>query len=94
MLFVIICTYVYVHVLYNYTECLNALISYVTAGSANAFHKVYEEPIVVSRQPTATAEEKIMGEARANQVRSYIHTYIQYILCVCTYVCVVLHNFM
>jgi len=37
-------------------------------GSASAFHKVYEEPIVASRQPTATAEEKVMGEARASQV--------------------------
>jgi len=41
-------------------------------GSASAFHKVYEEPIIASRQPTATAAEKVMGEARANQVISSI----------------------
>ena len=40
----------------------------VIIGSASAFRKVYEEPIVASRQPTATAEEKSIGEARANQV--------------------------
>ena len=44
------------------------LISVNVSGSASAFHKVYEEPIIASRQPTATAAEKIMGEARANQV--------------------------
>jgi len=39
-------------------------------GSASAFHKVYEEPIIASRQPTATTAEKVMGEARASQVIS------------------------
>ncbi|XP_065891843.1 DNA repair and recombination protein RAD54B-like isoform X2 [Dysidea avara] len=41
-------------------------------GSASAFHKVYEEPIIASRQPTATATEKVMGEARANQLNDLI----------------------
>ena len=45
----------------------------LTIGSASAFRKVYEEPIVASRQPTATTEEKVMGEARASQVgRGYV----------------------
>ena len=37
-------------------------------GSAAAFRKVYEEPIVLSRQPSATAEEKRLGESRAIEV--------------------------
>ena len=45
-------------------------------GSASAFHKVYEEPIIASRQPTATATEKVMGEARANQVITSSTAYI------------------
>ena len=55
----------------------------ITIGSASAFRKVYEEPIVASRQPTATIEEKVMGEARASQVCiGRIKLYIMYILCV------------
>ena len=42
----------------------------LTLGSASAFRKVYEEPIVASRLPTATPEEKVMGEARASQVEA------------------------
>ena len=54
------------------------LLPYV--GSASAFRKVYEEPIVASRQPTATAEEKSIGEARASQVHNklfivHLHVY-------------------
>lgn len=39
------------------------------AGSQAAFQKVYEGPIVLARQPTATAEEREVGNARAEEVR-------------------------
>ena len=39
-------------------------------GSHSAFKKVYEEPIVQSRQPNATTEEKDTGERRAEEVSS------------------------
>lgn len=48
---------------------LNALYD-VCSGSHGAFRRVYEDPIVQSRQPTATAEEKEIGETRANEVLS------------------------
>ena len=38
------------------------------SGSHSAFKKVYEEPIVQSRQPDATTEEKDIGERRAEEV--------------------------
>ncbi len=39
-----------------------------TLGSHGAFRRVYEGPIVQSRQPTATPEEREIGETRANEV--------------------------
>ena len=40
-------------------------------GSHAAFQRVYEDPIVLSRQPAATPEEKEIGETRANEVRKH-----------------------
>jgi len=37
-------------------------------GSHATFQRVYEDPIVLSRQPTATPEEKEVGETRAHEV--------------------------
>ncbi|KAG7470061.1 hypothetical protein MATL_G00135250 [Megalops atlanticus] len=37
-------------------------------GSSSAYRKVYEEPILRSRQPTATQEEKELGEERAAEL--------------------------
>ncbi|XP_077986095.1 DNA repair and recombination protein RAD54B-like [Glandiceps talaboti] len=37
-------------------------------GSRSAFKRVYEDPIVRSRQPEADEEEKELGEARANEL--------------------------
>ncbi|KAJ8353876.1 hypothetical protein SKAU_G00214430 [Synaphobranchus kaupii] len=37
-------------------------------GSSSAYRKVYEEPILRSRQPSATEEEKRLGEERAAEL--------------------------
>ncbi|KAJ8290984.1 hypothetical protein GJAV_G00019950 [Gymnothorax javanicus] len=37
-------------------------------GSSSAYRKVYEEPILRSRQPTATEEERQLGEERAAEL--------------------------
>ncbi|RUS75526.1 hypothetical protein EGW08_016716 [Elysia chlorotica] len=37
-------------------------------GSSSAFRRVYEEPIVASRQPRASAEEKELGSERAREL--------------------------
>ena len=52
------------------------------AGSASAFRKVYEEPIIASRQPTATNEEKVMGEARASQVHMLFSMPLSICMCI------------
>lgn len=46
---------------------------------------MYEEPIVASRQPTASAEEKVMGEARASQVEAAI-VCVRAHVSMCTYI--------
>ncbi|XP_031431560.1 DNA repair and recombination protein RAD54B [Clupea harengus] len=37
-------------------------------GSAAAYRKIYEEPIIRSRQPTCTQEERSLGEERATEL--------------------------
>ncbi|PIK38731.1 putative DNA repair and recombination protein RAD54B [Apostichopus japonicus] len=37
-------------------------------GTSNSFHRLYEEPVLRSRQPDATEEEKKIGETRANEL--------------------------
>ena len=37
-------------------------------GTIAAFRKVYEEPIIMSRQPNCVAEDKALGECRATEV--------------------------
>jgi DNA repair and recombination protein RAD54B len=37
-------------------------------GTAAAFRKIYEEPIVASRQPNCSAEERELGECRAAEL--------------------------
>ena len=44
------------------------MVPSITLGSQVTFRKVYEEPILVSQQPSATPEEKALGEARASEV--------------------------
>ena len=41
---------------------------YMYSGSQAAFRRVYEEPILQSRMPTATTDEKDVGENRAKEV--------------------------
>ncbi|KAL0985358.1 hypothetical protein UPYG_G00155900 [Umbra pygmaea] len=48
-----------------------AIIEFVNPGilgSSAAYRKVYEEPILRSRQPTCTEEERILGEERAAEL--------------------------
>ncbi|KAI4883629.1 hypothetical protein NFI96_012926 [Prochilodus magdalenae] len=37
-------------------------------GTSAAYRKIYEEPIIRSRQPTCTEEERCMGEERASEL--------------------------
>ncbi|XP_067094037.1 DNA repair and recombination protein RAD54B [Osmerus mordax] len=37
-------------------------------GSAAAYRKVYEEPLLRSRQPSCTEEERVLGEERASEL--------------------------
>lgn len=48
-----------------------AIIDFVNPGilgSSTAYRKVYEEPILYSRQPSCTEEEKLLGEERAAEL--------------------------
>ncbi|KAF7669720.1 hypothetical protein LDENG_00147250 [Lucifuga dentata] len=48
-----------------------AIIEFVNPGilgSATAYRKVYEEPILCSRQPSCTEEERVLGEERAAEL--------------------------
>ncbi|XP_020793164.2 LOW QUALITY PROTEIN: DNA repair and recombination protein RAD54B [Boleophthalmus pectinirostris] len=48
-----------------------AIIDFVNPGilgSSNAYRKVYEEPILRSRQPSCTEEERVLGEERAAEL--------------------------
>ena len=39
-------------------------------GSRSAFHRVYEQPIMAGKEPSATAEEKDIASRRADEVRT------------------------
>ncbi|XP_074125442.1 DNA repair and recombination protein RAD54B isoform X1 [Sminthopsis crassicaudata] len=48
-----------------------ALIEFVNPGilgSLSSYKKIYEEPIIASREPSATQEEKTLGERRAAEL--------------------------
>uniref|UniRef100_A0A669B7D1 RAD54 homolog B n=1 Tax=Oreochromis niloticus TaxID=8128 RepID=A0A669B7D1_ORENI len=48
-----------------------AIIEFVNSGilgSSTAYRKVYEEPILRSRQPSCTEEERVLGEERAAEL--------------------------
>ncbi|KAM4688311.1 DNA repair and recombination protein RAD54B isoform 2-T2 [Discoglossus pictus] len=48
-----------------------ALIEFVNPGvlgSLGTYRKIYEEPIIRSREPSATREEKVLGEERAAEL--------------------------
>ncbi|XP_026173424.1 DNA repair and recombination protein RAD54B [Mastacembelus armatus] len=48
-----------------------AIIEFVNPGilgSSTAYRKVYEEPILCSRQPSRTEEERVLGEERAAEL--------------------------
>ncbi|XP_054446030.1 DNA repair and recombination protein RAD54B [Pteronotus mesoamericanus] len=50
-----------------------ALIDFVNPGilgSLSSYRKIYEEPIIISRQPSASEEEKELGEKRAAELIS------------------------
>ena len=49
-------------------KCLHNGMWFTFIGSHAAFQRVYEDPIVLSRQPSASPEEKEIGETRANEV--------------------------
>ena len=57
-----------IHTLVHVCWLILSIHACVYTGSYSAFKKVYEEPIVQSRQPTATSHERDIGEARADEV--------------------------
>ena len=73
-------------------------------GSCGAFHRVYEQPIVAGKEPTATAEEKEISSKRADEVHVYpelgnIYMYVcictlNYMYNTCMHVCVYMYNVM
>ncbi|XP_075069909.1 DNA repair and recombination protein RAD54B isoform X2 [Mixophyes fleayi] len=55
----------------NDLQEFHALIDFVNPGilgSLSSYRKIYEEPIIRSRQPSATREEKELGEERASEL--------------------------
>ncbi|CAL8290832.1 unnamed protein product [Merluccius merluccius] len=55
-----------------------AIIEFVNPGilgSSTAYRKVYEEPILRSRQPSCTEEERVLGEERAAELSRLTGTF-------------------
>ncbi|XP_063780181.1 DNA repair and recombination protein RAD54B [Pseudophryne corroboree] len=55
----------------NDLQEFHALIDFVNPGilgSSSSYKKIYEEPIIRSREPTATKEEKKLGDERASEL--------------------------
>lgn len=78
------CRLIYVHTCIRCTGaktlfCVNrshcpvpVFLVFIFSGSQSAFRKVYQEPIVWSQQPDASADEKLTGEARTQEVNTCI----------------------
>ena len=45
-------------------------------GTSASFRKVYEEPILVSKQPSCTSEERRIGEERAQELNRLTSSFI------------------
>lgn len=45
-------------------------------GTLAAFGRVYEDPIVTSRQPTASSEERLLGQHRARELNRITSLFI------------------
>ena len=63
---------------------LHTVPLFAILGSHSAFKKVYEEPVVQSRQPNATREEKDIGERRAEEVSKGVEvtcTFVYWNIC-------------
>ncbi|XP_023233161.1 DNA repair and recombination protein RAD54B-like isoform X1 [Centruroides sculpturatus] len=45
-------------------------------GSPSQFHRIFEEPIIQSRQPNATAEAKCLGKDRAQELFSLTSSFV------------------
>ncbi|XP_076868813.1 DNA repair and recombination protein RAD54B isoform X2 [Brachyhypopomus gauderio] len=55
-----------------------SIVEFVNAGvlgSSAAYRKIYEEPIIRSRQPACTEEEKVLGEERAVELSRLTGTF-------------------
>lgn len=48
----------------------------ISIGTLAAFRRVYEDPIVVSRQPTASCEERLLGQHRARELNRITSLFI------------------
>ena len=40
----------------------------IFVGTLAAFRRVYEDPILISRQPAASSEERVLGQNRAREL--------------------------
>ena len=52
------------------------IIFFVLLGNQSSFHKVYESPILQSKQPNCTSEEKRIGEERAKELNRITSSFI------------------
>jgi len=54
---------IFLHVLVELYHCL-----VISVGTLAAFRRVYEDPILMSRQPNASCEERLLGQNRAREL--------------------------
>ena len=52
----------------------NPLVAFV--GTLAAFRRVYEDPILLSRQPAASSEERLLGQNRARELNRITSLFI------------------
>jgi len=48
----------------------------IFVGTLAAFRRVYEDPILMSRQPTASSEERLLGQNRARELNRITSLFI------------------
>lgn len=52
------------------------MLCLVFAGTLAAFRRVYEDPILLSRQSTASSEERFLGQSRARELNRITSLFI------------------
>jgi len=54
--------------------CVQCIVIFV--GTLAAFRRVYEDPILTSRQPAASSEERLLGQNRARELNRITSLFI------------------